>query len=1419
MYISAFTIAGFGRLHPQAVEGLAPGLNIFLGENEAGKSTSLEFFRTMLLGYPLKKPKEHFPPLYGDADGGSLILRENSPGAPFSGSLTLARQPGRTVLTGTDGTMLDESMLPRLFGGVTRTLYQHLYGFSLSELHYLSTLHEDEIRHTLYGASFGLGSRPPSQVLDTLKVAISEIFARKSTKKQRGALASQAGKASTVENGKVWLKLLKETQQSLVRSQQDAPRYDALQEELERLKHQHENLCAQRIKHARELEHDNRLIKAWDNWEKLLQAEARLHAAPMEAGQKEGHEHAASRTMPIIQDFPADAVPRLNIIVERLNQHRATHAAAQAKCGQLRQRMEALPLYPQMAALLDEARALAESRGSYADCRADLPVRMSEYEHLCAEIDRTRSVLGPDWSMENIAAFDRSLFTLEDIARHENALRTAAELSAHTDALAKNAAKLANDAARAHAHARDEARKSALTEQENSLVRIPVEMVERIRGLHSAAGLAVAELPARRKDAGHLEADLTAALADISPEWTARMLDTDQHSADEDSSATSSTDHILVSRTLRHEFLQCAESALRASDAAEKCRDKHAAEQSRLEDSENRLERLNARMGDTPLDPRLIDERARLLADIRRMPSECRSAEERLERTIIELETHRENRPMASSLGGLITIGVVLAVLAVSGFIPALFDGTGLYPGADALDGLARNAPVLLPIYNFLLSLSPGLFLAFSALLVLGLGLCWLGRPTIKADRRSEYEERLARLEAEHADAAKRAAEAESEYTRLRDEAHLPDTDEFTLRRAEAALDQDRAETARQELLRASIAEMEDEYDEAKKRLHSRAADLDEARRQEQQTLSAWMDMLAVLKLPRDIRPQNAANIQERIRAARQSAQRLSAERALISGHEAALHRLADMLEQAQSPAQTIPGHSHTPDSPVCDPLSLRSLPPDSLLHTAALWLAAVNRAQNRRADAEQREAVCRAAAEQAERLQTDATQARQHAAAAVQQAAQARTAWKQWLDHSGLQRGHDTPLTPETARNALETMKDCLRLNDDAHALATRITTIKTAIEKFEHSLTALLARVSTTLSPGTDPGTRLLQLIQAAQNAKEAQDEYKRLDGQLAEAQLEQEQTLRAMREAEDELTQLFISGDSADEEDFRRRAALFAEQEDIRRTICDQMALLRAGMGMDSDEAVRSLFTRSDKPALESGLLEKSARLARFEEEERELLAAKARLEHERKILPGNTELADLRQKEAGLIEDISREVRNWVRLSLARYLVDEAKNRFERERQPEVIRLAGELFAEITGQRWRGVSASLDDAKSLLVLDQNNMTIDHSALSRGAQEQLYLALRLAYLQHHARRNWPLPLIMDDILVNFDPDRTRRAARILARTAHGFTPDGEAENTVPAQQILFFTCHPGMAETLRSEAPDAAQFIVTDGRIDAA
>jgi len=71
-----------------------------------------------------------------------------------------------------------------------------------------------------------------------------------------------------------------------------------------------------------------------------------------------------------------------------------------------------------------------------------------------------------------------------------------------------------------------------------------------------------------------------------------------------------------------------------------------------------------------------------------------------------------------------------------------------------------------------------------------------------------------------------------------------------------------------------------------------------------------------------------------------------------------------------------------------------------------------------------------------------------------------------------------------------------------------------------------------------------------------------------------------------------------------------------------------------------------------------------------------------------------------------------------------------------------------------------------------------------LSTDTREQLYLAIRLAYVQQYCLESKPLPLILNDILVNFDEHRAKNTLHVLFDHI----------------QVLFLTFHEHMAELVR-------------------
>ena len=86
-----------------------------------------------------------------------------------------------------------------------------------------------------------------------------------------------------------------------------------------------------------------------------------------------------------------------------------------------------------------------------------------------------------------------------------------------------------------------------------------------------------------------------------------------------------------------------------------------------------------------------------------------------------------------------------------------------------------------------------------------------------------------------------------------------------------------------------------------------------------------------------------------------------------------------------------------------------------------------------------------------------------------------------------------------------------------------------------------------------------------------------------------------------------------------------------------------------------------------------------------------------------------------------------------------------------------------------------------------------TITVDKLSRGTREAVYLSLRLALIGAYARRGAVLPMVLDDVLVNFDAHRATKAAELLV----DFSKNG--------YQLLMFTCHDHMRDMFHNLGAD--------------
>ncbi|MGC1274828.1 MAG: AAA family ATPase [Planctomycetaceae bacterium] len=153
--------------------------------------------------------------------------------------------------------------------------------------------------------------------------------------------------------------------------------------------------------------------------------------------------------------------------------------------------------------------------------------------------------------------------------------------------------------------------------------------------------------------------------------------------------------------------------------------------------------------------------------------------------------------------------------------------------------------------------------------------------------------------------------------------------------------------------------------------------------------------------------------------------------------------------------------------------------------------------------------------------------------------------------------------------------------------------------------------------------------------------------------------------------------------------------------------------------------------------------------------------------------------VRRRKAKLGGTLQKMTERHLALSLAEQAAEHARAAYERDRQPPVLAAASESLARLTRNRYVRIWAPLGE-RSLRVDDDHGRTFTVEQLSGGTREQLFLALRLGLVRRAAEQGVSLPLILDDVFVNFDQLRTEAAFETLSE----FAAEG--------RQVLFFTCH---------------------------
>ncbi|UIN33362.1 ATP-binding protein [Methylobacterium oryzae] len=421
---------------------------------------------------------------------------------------------------------------------------------------------------------------------------------------------------------------------------------------------------------------------------------------------------------------------------------------------------------------------------------------------------------------------------------------------------------------------------------------------------------------------------------------------------------------------------------------------------------------------------------------------------------------------------------------------------------------------------------------------------------------------------------------------------------------------------------------------------------------------------------------------------------------------------------------------------------------------------------------------------------------------ASLAETAARRAAWRADWEAALLPLGLDGTAGPEEAEGALEAWRSVPDRLAERAALQRRSAGIRRDMDAFRANAAALVEALAPDLAEVSPAGAvRSLhgRLVAAqAREARRAELDRRRDEAEAAHrGACDSRDAARATlaRQVAEVMPDLAAAPTPEIDRLFGRlsaREALRAERLRLRVTLAGAAdglpeAELRAGLETVSPEAIEAELARLSLEADEQA------------ERGQVIFADRDRAERRRAELEGGTgaELALAERKAAEA--DLQAASRSWAVLRLAGLMLGQAVARHRAGQQDPLVTRAGALFQALTGGAFSGLAQIYDEADTPKLAGQRagGGTVAIEGMSEGTRDQLYLALRLAYLEDYAGRAEPAPFIGDDLFSTFDETRT------------GYGLDALAAIGARVQPILF-THHRHVADIARDRLGDAVDVV---------
>lgn len=477
------------------------------------------------------------------------------------------------------------------------------------------------------------------------------------------------------------------------------------------------------------------------------------------------------------------------------------------------------------------------------------------------------------------------------------------------------------------------------------------------------------------------------------------------------------------------------------------------------------------------------------------------------------------------------------------------------------------------------------------------------------------------------------------------------------------------------------------------------------------------------------------------------------------------------LQEQIQPFAQQQTGYVEAAAASAANSLNRSaSMPLDVLQPQLDAWMREAEQNKQQRSELLRKLEKLQDTKEMLQSLRQQEDQRSGYLAELMLESGQLQSDWSQWLQSLGL----STQLSADALLETIQTIEQGQESLRQLHKLESKLETLVSSIDHFDKTVGSLLR-----LSPAVrqEPAFALKRWKEQEQEQVKLLAE--KMHGEQHYSETEQELQLLQTNEQriQARLNQLLEEATASDGEELR----IHQREQEERRKLTEEQTLLESSLEALLSRSLLVSYTEllethgEEDIALQMASLQ--SRLTDNVNETNELREVVGKLAGQIEKLEQGSEHADHLLQAEAYRATIRQQVDQYAVASFVSLLMKKARDVYEHERQPGVLLRASDYFAKMTNGAFAHVKAPFGEQR-LVAIRANGESLDTSQLSRGTAEQLYLSMRFALAQEYAGKA-VLPLVMDDILVNFDEERMESCLRVLADLSS-------------RHQVLLFTCH---------------------------